>query len=355
MLGLDPKAARWTWTVALVLLCLFALFRIREPIFVFVIAILLAYMLAPLVGVINRLLPTNSRIPALGLTYILLVGIFIVVAIELGSRIVDEATSLVARAPQFVQNLQNAGPNLPLPESLRALEGDVFAHVQSFVRDHAGDIMGYVSAAGMKLLTFSSYLLFVVIVPILSFFMLKDGAKIRNALLQAIPGGPPRQLWSNIISDTDVLLGRYVRAVGLLCLTTFVVFAVVFAMLGVPYGVLLAAVSMALEFIPMVGPLVAAVTIVAVTQATGYGHLLVILLFLGVYRLFQDYVVSPRLMSAGVEVPPLLVIFGVLAGEKLGGIPGMFLSVPLIAFFRILYVRVLAAAELESNEAEMIE
>jgi predicted PurR-regulated permease PerM len=64
-----------------------------------------------------------------------------------------------------------------------------------------------------------------------------------------------------------------------------------------------------------------------------------IVVILIVYRLFQDYVLSPFLMSSGVELHPLLVLFGVLAGEQVAGIPGMFFSVPVIAGLRIIVIR----------------
>jgi predicted PurR-regulated permease PerM len=67
--------------------------------------------------------------------------------------------------------------------------------------------------------------------------------------------------------------------------------------------------------------------------------LLWILIFLIVYRLFQDYVLSPYLLSSSIEIHPLLVLFGVLAGEQVAGIPGMFFSVPVIAALRIIVVR----------------
>jgi len=69
----------------------------------------------------------------------------------------------------------------------------------------------------------------------------------------------------------------------------------------VPYALLLAAIAAILEFIPMIGPLTAAVTILLVAGFSGYEHLLFILIFLGVYRLFQDYVLSPRLLVALIE------------------------------------------------------
>jgi predicted PurR-regulated permease PerM len=76
-----------------------------------------------------------------------------------------------------------------------------------------------------------------------------------------------------------------------------------------------------------------------VAGLSGYAHVLWILVFLIVYRLFQDYVLSPQLLSSGVAVHPLLVLFGVLAGEQVAGVPGMFFSVPVIAALRIVIVR----------------
>ena len=76
-----------------------------------------------------------------------------------------------------------------------------------------------------------------------------------------------------------------------------------------------------------------------VAGLSGYSnHLLWIVIFLIVYRLFQDYVLSPYLLSSGVELHPLLVLFGVLAGEQVAGVPGMFFSVPVIAALRIIIV-----------------
>ena len=72
------------------------------------------------------------------------------------------------------------------------------------------------------------------------------------------------------------------------------------------------------------------------------------MVFLIVYRLFQDYVLSPYLLSSGVELHPLLVLFGVLAGEQVAGIPGMFFSVPVIAALRIIVVRMMRTQQLHA-------
>jgi predicted PurR-regulated permease PerM len=343
MLGFDKKAARWTWTAAIVLLLLRAIYEIRETLFVLVIAVLFAYMLTPLVNMVNRFLPGKSRAPGLAITYLLLVTTLVVLGIEIGTTVAEEATSLIARGPEFFRNLQGSHVNITLPHYLEELKGNLLGRIQGLLQAHSNDILGYIPSAGLKLLSFSGYLLFVVLVPIISFFLLKDGPAIRDSLVSLAPAGPRRDMWVNILQDTNVLLGQYVRAMGLLCLATFIVFSIVFSVFGVPYAILLAAIAFPLEFIPMVGPLTAAIIIIVVTAASGYPNLLAVVIFLGVYRLFQDYVLSPRVMSSGIELHPLMVILGVLAGEKLGGVPGMFLSVPAIALVRVFYRRMVIA------------
>ena len=343
MLGFDPRVARWTWTVVAVLLLLRGVYETRETIFVLIVAVMFAYMLTPMVNIVNRMLPGKSRAPGLALTYLALIAILVVAGIEIGSRVAEEATSLISRAPAFLQNLKTGSPTVNSLPYLNLLKYDIFGRLQGFLTSHSSDIVSYLPGAGLKVLSFSGYLLFVILVPIISFFLLKDGPQLHDDIVQAIPAGARRDMWVNILSDTNVLLGQYVRAVGTLCLTTFIVFAIVLSLFGVPYAILLASIAFPLEFIPMFGPLIAAIIIVVVAIATGYPHWPWIVLFLGVYRLFQDYVLSPRLMSAGVEVHPLLVILGVLAGEKLGGVPGMFLSVPAIALLRVVYRRYAAS------------
>ena len=86
-----------------------------------------------------------------------------------------------------------------------------------------------------------------------------------------------------------------------------------------------------LEFIPVFGPLLSALIVIIVAVVAGYQHVLWILLFIAGYRIFQDYLLGPKLMGSGVGVHPILVLFGLLAGAEVAGVPGIFLSVPAIA------------------------
>lgn len=75
MLGLDYRAVRYTWSVAFTLLLLRVIYLIRETLFIFVVALLFAYLLWPLVDFFDRRLPGKSRAPALAIVYSLLVGL----------------------------------------------------------------------------------------------------------------------------------------------------------------------------------------------------------------------------------------------------------------------------------------
>src|SRR5271168_3201957 len=90
LLGIDPKAARVTWTVFLVALLLATAFAVRETLAVFVIALLFAYLLLPLVGFVERITPhqVSPRI-ALAIVYLVLVGAIVTFALTLGSRLAD--------------------------------------------------------------------------------------------------------------------------------------------------------------------------------------------------------------------------------------------------------------------------
>jgi predicted PurR-regulated permease PerM len=178
----------------------------------------------------------------------------------------------------------------------------------------------------------------VVLIPILSFFFLKDGILMRNAIVDCFQ--PRRQsLAEEILDDLHLLVAQYIRALVLLAIATFVSYSIMLSALGVPYAVLLASVAGMLELIPFVGPLTGGIVALLVAGVSGYPHLLWIVVFLVVYRLFQDYVLSPYLLSSSIAIHPLLVLFGVLAGEQVAGVPGMFFSVPVIAALRIVIVR----------------
>lgn len=339
MLGIESRTARHTFTAAVVLGLLYLVFLIRGVLFVLTVSLLLAYLLYPMVDLVNRHLPSRSRTPALAIVYLILIGIVAALGITIGSQAATEAKSLSEQAPALIERMKQA-PSPNAPEGLQSLKETVLGALQGYVYGHYKEFANVLPSLTLEVLKASTNLLYVIIIPIMSFFILKDGRQLRDEFLDLLQPGERRVFADEILQDIHLLLLQYMRALFSLCSITLVTFAVALTLMGVPDSILLACVAFPLEFIPLVGPLIATVTILSVTILTGYPHVLWVVIFLGVYRLIQDYIVSPRLMSSGVELHPLLVIFGVLAGGEIGGVEGTFLSVPVLALLRVVYRRI---------------
>jgi len=336
MLGLDSRVARNTWTVLLILLLVGFLYVIRQTLFVFIVALLFAYLLWPLVHFLEQRLPGRSKMPSLAIVYLLLILAITGAGFEIGSRVATQASALASKFPELLSRLEQ-----PIaPRGAAGFGWRILTEIQRQIAEHAQELILPISDAVLSILTHAEVLLFIVLVPILSFFFLKDAQLLLSSFLQNIVEDSRRAIFNDIADDLHLLLAQYMRALFLIGLATAGAYSVFFSIIGVPYGLLLGVIAFFFEFVPLIGPLTSAVIIFLVAGLNGYGHLLWIVVFLACYRLFQDYILVPRILSSGTKLPPLLVIFGVLAGGQLAGIPGAFLSVPVMATLRIVYRQV---------------
>ncbi len=337
MLGIERSAARYTWTAAIVLLLLWLIYLVRSTLFVFTLALLFAYLLSPLVNLLDRALPRKgTRTLALALSYLIFVGVVVLVAIEIGTRVLSQAQTLAVNFPDMIAKLEQPSPLAPAV--VNSIKAQVIAGIRAEWAQRSSDVMHALPAAGLHFLSVASNLIYVVIVPVLAFFFLKDGDLIRQHTLETLDAGPLRGMVESVIADIHLLLAHYMRALVLLSLATFTAYSIYFTIMGVPFGVLLAVIAMGLEFIPMIGPLTAAAIILLVTLVSG-AHFWAVIIFIVAYRMFQDYFLSPHVMGQGVQLHPLLVLLGVFGGAEVAGVAGSFLSVPVLAMARILYVR----------------
>ncbi len=339
MLGFDYRAAKAAWTVFLMALLLVIIYYTRTVLLVFVLAILFAYLLAPAVDLVGRWFPRPvPRSYALAIVYTIFIGVLILAGFLIGNRVAEEAATLAQGFPKLEKTLEQRLAE-PGPAWMQPVKGYLLSQLRERAQSFSTVLLPVLEKAAAHVLSVLGSLVFVVLIPVLSFFLLKDGKTLLNTALETVKE-ERRAMWQDIASDIHILLGQFIRALVLLSIATFVFYSAFFSIMGVPYAVLLASVAGALEFIPMFGPLTAAIMIVLVAAFTGYPHVFAILAFLAAYRVFQDYILNPHLMSSGVALHPMLVIIGALAGEALAGIPGVFLSVPVLATLRVVFVRI---------------
>jgi predicted PurR-regulated permease PerM len=331
MLGIDKPALRITWTVFLFALVGLLVYESRRTLMIFALALFFSHLLAPVVAFFER--TGHKRVPRVAIlvvVYVAVLALIVGAIVSVGAQIGEQAASLAVRL-SVVMKQQDPLSGLPLPP-----------WAVQFLKERLDDlekqVLPILSSAGLQILSGIGNVLYAILIPILSFFFLKDGAAIRKMIVETFSRGH-QPVVNEIIMDLNLLLAQYIRALVLLALAAFLFYAGFLSIASVPYAILLAGIAAMFEFIPVVGPLTASAIILLVAAFTGYPHLSWIVIFLVIYRIFQDYVLNPYLMSSGVEVHPLLVLFGVLAGEQIAGIPGMFFSVPVIAALRVLYVR----------------
>lgn len=343
MLGLDPKAARAAWTVFLVSILLWLLFKLRRVLFVLFAAVLLAYLLAPAVNLLGRFTRRLSRTITLAAVYVLFVGAIALMLTLLGVRVAQEASALAAKLPVWAQDLEGR-LQVGAPEWLEPARAALLETLRQKLANVGEMVLLLLQKATAGVASVVGGVIVAVLIAVLSFFLLKDGEELKTRTLGLLD--PARRAsWEDVLADVHLLLGQFIRALVLLSLASFAAYAIAFSLMDIPYAILLATLGGVLEFIPVLGPLAAAAVTVLVTLVSGSASLWAVLAFLAAWRLFLDYVLLPHVMSAGLALHPALVIAGALAGEAIAGIPGLFLSVPVMATLRVLYVRLLKAGK----------
>ena len=339
MLGIDRRTAHAVWTALVILLGVWLVWLARTTIVLFALSLLFAYLLTPVLRLVHRFTPGRvSPEVSLAIVYLLLVALMTSAGIAIGSRIGEEASNLAAKLPALVQDPQWEN-HIPLPQWLEPHRANVVEFLRTEVLQSGRDVVPYLQRMAEQVVLGARYVGYLVLVPVLAFFFLKDGERLLARLLNQLGHGPARTSAEEILADIDRVLGQYMRALVLQSLSAFIWYSLFLTFTGAPYAMLLSAIAGPLEFLPVIGPLAAGVLTAFVTGIAGYPHVVWFVVFWLLLRGFQDYALVPFLLGAGIEMYPLLILFGVLAGEQVAGVAGMFFSVPIIAISTVVVGR----------------
>jgi predicted PurR-regulated permease PerM len=210
--------------------------------------------------------------------------------------------------------------------------------LSTFLASHSGFLLKLAQKAGLHIAELAQESWLLVLIPILAAFFLHDGHAFSQGALSLVHSKPQREFLQGVISDLNQMLADFIRAQLTLAALSWLAYTAFLGATRVPYALMLGTAGGLLEFIPVVGPLLAAAVIVGVALLTG-SHWVIVLIFFIAWRLVQDYVVTPRIMGKSMELHPLAAIFGVLAGGEIAGVLGVYLSIPVMASLRIVWRR----------------
>ena len=313
--------------------------------FLVVLSVFFAYLIDPIVKLIRRPFKSYAierfmpRSIAIVIAYIIVfTGVGIAIS-NVAPRVAEQGKEFGANLPAYGKAIQQRANEVNQRFDRLKIPDDV----QADINKKAADVAGYISAAiGGFVLASATFLPWLLLIPILGFFFLKDVNLIRLGVLRAFPAGRWRFRAEMVMQDVNKTLAAYTRAQLISCLLIGVVCTSGFYLLGLKYALLLGILAGIFEFVPMLGPAsIGLIVILTAAASDDPWKALYVAIFLIVLRIVHDYVTYPRIVRDGIHLHPLTIILSVLAGEQVAGIPGVFLAIPLVAILTVFYRHIL--------------
>jgi predicted PurR-regulated permease PerM len=330
MTGLAFLSVYLLWKV---LLCLF-------------IGIVLDTAVRPFTDALSRFVP---RFVAVAGVYAMIVAILTAMVVVGIPAFLVQAENLLSSLPDIYQRLRSPWLETPdsamgrvvarFPESAPALS---LTDVLNFgIRFGSPDGMGLAES-------FLRSGLAVIAVVLSAFYWSLQGPRTTAALLLWAPE-PRREAARGLVEEMQQKVGDFIRGQGILCLFVGGISLVAFWLIGLPYPVVLAALSGVLEIVPYFGPVLAVIPAALVAISTDPTLLIGVVIAAGVVQFIENNFLVPRIMGRSVGVHPVVTLLAIAGFGSLMGVAGVILAIPLAAIVQLLLRKfVLEKAALEA-------
>jgi len=319
------KATKFFLSAAALILFLYLVYLLTEIIIVLALAILLAFIFAPFVSILEA--KGFNRLTSTLLTF----GIF-------GFAIYFSLSIIIPKFVFQMDQLISSLEGFSFAEELKTLEvtlmhyvpfleaGDLTNSIEVFVTSQVTNIFGTITSVLSRIV---SVIALVVIVPFITFFLLKDYRKILLSILQTIPNNYFEMSYY-ILKKVSLKLGLFVRAWIFDATFVGLVIGFGFYFIGVPNALPLGVIAGLGHLIPYFGPIIGGIPAIIVSIVQ-YGDLsqvpLILLVVLSTYALDNGFV-QPYIFGKSVEMHPVMIILLIISGGILFGLFGMLLAVP---------------------------
>jgi predicted PurR-regulated permease PerM len=319
--------------ILLLLISIYFLRTIYIPIFI---AYFLAFLLNPIVRWLER--RGFGRVGPIFLILVVVFGLITAFALMMLPKIVVQLQLLFQRLPLLMDFLSDRLG----PISLRYLGYDVFTQwkdvlptlIPATVASPAVDLIESVLSGTVRALT---AVLSVLLIPILTFYILKDYYVLNEKLLRLVPR---RYLVDvkEVFRRLSIVLGGLIRGQFLVCILLAAYYSITLSGLGLELGLLLGILSGLMNLVPFVGPL-ASLGLTLFLAVLGGAQITLCMGILGVYlvaNLVDGAVLTPKIVGKQMGISPLVIILALLAGGELLGFLGILLALPVMAMVKVL-------------------
>jgi predicted PurR-regulated permease PerM len=337
MFSLDNRAGNIITTVALFVVAGTILYVARGAFFVLLLSLLFAYLLDPAVTRVQQHAHLGQKNRAWAIAQVYLVGAVVIAGVgyAFGPHLAAQIKNLNSAVPKIIECVSNGSGNSIL-ESTHGLSAAQQLRVRSFLASHSDFINRVLERTAASAASVAASAIWLFAIPVLAIFLLKDGRQMLDATIEGLERRGRRTAFEHILRQIDTMLAKYIRAQLTLAGLSFLFYSISMLVLGFPYAFALGALGGALEFLPAVGWIASAVMILTIGYLT-HSHWIWMAGLVVVWRIVQNYVNSPRIMGKTLELYPLTVIVALMVGAQVGGIAGVYISVPTVAVLRIVW------------------
>lgn len=356
----DPSTPS-NWTVVRVVLIAFVVWNLGYFLvnilsslaflfFIIILSIFFAYLMDPLVRVIRRPFKERNiehlmpRSLAIVVAYLFVFTIFGIGIANLAPLIGIQAREFADNLPNYASSIQDGITSLDNRFDQLMISEEVQKQINARISESFQFLTGIVvtgllSGFALNLVTYLPWLL---LIPVLGFLFLKDVNIFKALFLRCFPSGRWRARAESVLTDVNNTLAVYTQAQIISSFIIGTISTIVFYLLGLDYALLLGILAAIFEFVPLLGPLTIGTTAILVGAfSDNPWRALYVAIFLVILRFIHDYFTYPRIVREGIHLHPLAVILSILAGEQIAGIPGVFISIPIVAILTVLYKHVL--------------
>jgi predicted PurR-regulated permease PerM len=336
----DPAILRLILFCGALLGALLVLILFRDIFQPLLLGLLVAYLFDPAVSALGRLrLSRTSGVVLLSLLLLVAGAALLLIVVPAVS---DQVRSAAERLPEYGRRLREQFE--PVLERLRARYPEQIDQLRTSLVEAAranwtslatvaGTVMGSTFSSLLGVLLF---LLNLVFVPVFAFYLLVDFPRVKAGVSELIPL-PYRPAVLARLREVDESIASFLRGQLTIALILAGIYSVGLMLLGVPLGLVIGIVAGLANMVPymaLVVGLVPALLLCWAEYASG-GRLLGVLGVFGAAQLLEGLVLSPRILSASVNLHPVWVLLSILAGGNLFGFFGMLLAVPVAAAIQV--------------------
>lgn len=305
---------------------------LRDLITPIVVSIFLAYLLGPMVDAVeNRGLSRTWAVTVVFLVVALTIGL---AAAIFWQNMLNELQNLIAgvqinSAEQMIEGIKNglklAFPGLAQSNLIDKVVEMGAQYGETFVKRTMKGFAEIFSAIGG-----------LIIIPFLTFFILKDSRSLKKNIVQRIPNRY-FEMSLSLIHKASLQLGRFIRGQLLDATIVGIMAMIALSLLDLRYALLIGALAGMANMIPFLGPIVGGVpaVLVAIVDNGSFAAALPVVAAFAVIKLIDDVVVQPMVVSKSVQLHPVTVIISIFAGGHVGGILGMIVAVPLVSIIKV--------------------